>query len=476
MLLYLLRRLLWSVLTILGVMVLTFLLFRVIAGDIAAANLGERATARQRADWLHRHGYDKPWLLNLHSRLLLIDRTSTPGGSELQEPFMVRQPEGSEAANALALFAPERGEVRGPSGEPVTRDALIGRAVYRLAPETPLAKLTDGEDLVKGPEDDQRAPAAAPSTRAATQPEPAAEPAVPQPILLLLLADGTKLQVDLAGVETAGDLLERINELPDNGGKVEATFTHWRPAGLFDSQFFHHLWTSATFDAKSLRDNRKLTAIIAEHAPKSLALTVPALALGWVLSLATACVVAYYRGSLIDRAGVFLSVLGMCVPFLAFMIFGQWLMFAIAPQHAYGLSSRANIYVPVAIMVVAGLGGQVRFYRTVILDETNRDYVRTARAKGVPLPTVLFKHILKNCMLPILTNLITAIPFLMMGSLLVESYFGIPGLGDLMLSSIADRNEPILSGMVFLLTLIYTLGVLVTDVSYGLFDPRIRLR
>lgn len=478
---YVLRRLLWSVLTILGVMVLTFLLFRVIAGDIAAANLGVRATARQRADWLHRHGYDKPLLVNLHSRLLLIDQTSTPAPSPgedkeegqdpgaasetLERPFMARQAEGSNAADALALFAPQRREVRGPGGEPVARSALIGRHVFRLVRDTPIEALTNGESLT------------VPPTRAApAETQPAPPPPEPEAVLLLLLADGTDLRVDLSGAATAGDVIERINKSPANDGKVLATLTHWGPADLFDSQFFHHLWTSATFQARSLQDNRKLTDIIAEHAPKSLALTVPALALGWVLSLAVSCVVAYYRGSLIDRAGVFLSVLGMCVPFLAFMIFGQWLMFEVAPRHAYGIFHRVNVYVPVAIMVVAGLGGQVRFYRTVILDETNRDYVRTARAKGVPLPTVLFKHILKNCMLPILTNLITAIPFLMMGSLLLETYFGIPGLGDLMLSSISSRNEPILSGMVFLTTLIYTLGVLVTDISYGLFDPRIRLR
>ena len=158
------------------------------------------------------------------------------------------------------------------------------------------------------------------------------------------------------------------------------------------------------------------------------------------------------------------------------MIYGQWLMFLVAPSHAYGVFYRANVYVPIIITAVAGLGGSVRFYRTIILDEINRDYVRTARAKGAPLSSVLFKHVLKNCMLPILTNLILAIPFLMMGNLLAESYFGIPGLGDLMLTSINGRDEPILSGLVFLASLIYTVGLLLTDMSYAIFDPRIRLK
>ena len=165
----------------------------------------------------------------------------------------------------------------------------------------------------------------------------------------------------------------------------------------------------------------------------------------------------------------------MCVPFLAFMIYGQWLMFLIAPKHAYGIFYRANIFLPIAIMVVAGLGGTVCFYRTIILDETNRDYVRTARAKGLPLTTVLFKHVLRNCMLPILTSMILSIPFLVMGSLLVETYFGIPGLGDLLLSSITSRNEPIMSGLVYLTALVLCIGMLVTDLTYAIFDPRIKL-
>jgi peptide/nickel transport system permease protein len=130
----------------------------------------------------------------------------------------------------------------------------------------------------------------------------------------------------------------------------------------------------------------------------------------------------------------------------------------------------------VIIAVVAGLGANVRFYRTVILDEVNRDYVRTAMAKGVPMPTVMFRHVLKNCMLPILTNLVLAIPFLILGSLLLERFFGIPGLGGLMLSSIMDRDVPIVTGLTFLTAVIYTAGLLVTDILYAVFDPRIRLQ
>ncbi|MBS3821303.1 MAG: ABC transporter permease [Phycisphaerae bacterium] len=240
--------------------------------------------------------------------------------------------------------------------------------------------------------------------------------------------------------------------------------------------FVRHLVDSVTFRSESFVSGDTLLEIIAKKARYSLAITVPALALGFISAMIVSCLVAYYRGTWIDNAGVFLSVLGMCIPVLAYMIIGQYVVFAVAPGWAYGLMNRENIYVPVIIATIAGLGGAVRFYRTVILNEINQDYVRTARAKGVPLPTVLFRHVLKNCMLPILTNLVLSIPFLILGSLLLERFFGVPGLGELMVSSISQRDVPIINGLTFLTALIYTLGLLLTDVLYAVFDPRIRLQ
>ncbi len=434
------HRLLQSVLTILGVMIFTFLLFRVIAGDIAAAHLGAKATEQNKAAWRHAHGYDRPMVVNLHRRIRLSDRTQGDG------KLLVLDVNESLAADRLALL---------PADDPkLARSVRLGRYIRGLDAETPIEKLTNNTLLA-----DEGMGA---KVRLAT-------------------ADGSSFTVDLGGVKTCGELIERINLHPDNRAAgsqallVEVDIADWTFAGLLDTQFTDHLINAAAFRSRSLKDNQKLSQIIAERAPKSLALTVPAMALGWLSGMVVSCFVAYYRGRLIDRIGVLVSVMGMCVPFLAFMIYGQWLMFKIAPSHAFGLANRANIYVPVTIMVLAGLGASVRFYRTVILDEVNRDYVRTAKAKGVPLPTILFKHVLKNCMLPILTNLIMSIPFLIMGSLLVESYFGIPGLGDLLLTSINGRDEPIMSGLVFLLAMVYTIGVLVTDLSYAIFDPRIRL-
>lgn len=460
---YVLRRLWQAVLTIIGVMIITFLLFRVVAGDISADWVGARATRQMRADWNHRHGYDKPMLLNIHGRLLLTDTTQGDG------VFAARDAQGSNAANALALVQAVSGA--GDEGQSQSRSAVLeGRWVAMLDRDTPLSKLTGAEPMLKraaeGGARQDRPEAAGPTTA----------PVAVRPALDIQTASGVRFSVDLAGVRTAGDVIDRVNQAAGNEGRVVASVSPRRKLQVFDSQFFHHFWASLTFASRSLRDNKPLTTIIAERASESLAITVPAMAMGWMVALTLASVVAYYRGTAIDKVGVFLSVLGMCVPLLAWVIYGQWFMFWLAPQHAYGTFYAVNVYVPIVIVVVAGLGGSVRFYRTILLDEVGRDYVRTARAKGVALPSILFKHVLKNCMLPILTNLITAIPFLIMGNLLLEQYFGIPGLGDLMITAIGTRDEPIINGLVFLTALIYTLGVLVTDLSYALFDPRVRLR
>ncbi len=443
---FFLRRLGQAALTIFGVMIIVFLLFRVVAGDIAAIYAGEKVSEQYKADWRHRHGYDLPLVLNLHQRLRI--ESKVPGTHLLRIEDAKRSR--SQPAGVLGLI---------PSDD--SESVYLGRYVFALSEETPLEKMTGALPMI-------------PKPRVGRKPD--------LPIMTITVSDKHSFKVDLSGCKTCGDVIRRINDHPDNridkSGRtlVKAEISEYSIKQIFKAQFWPYLWSSLTFQSESLEYKKKLTEIIAQRAPKSLALTIPTMAIGWFFAMVIACFVAYYRGTWLDKIGVFLSVLGMCIPFLAFMILGQWAMFKISPDHAYGLEYRANIYVPILIMVVASLGGSVRFYRTVILDETNRDYVRTARAKGVPLPGILFKHVLRNCMLPILTNLILAIPFLFMGNLLVESYFGIPGLGDLLLTSINNGDEPVMTGLVFLTALIYTIGLLITDLSYAMFDPRVRLR
>jgi len=144
--------------------------------------------------------------------------------------------------------------------------------------------------------------------------------------------------------------------------------------------------------------------------------------------------------------------------------------------YAPGVHSIRFLLLPVLIALLKGLGGDVRFYRTIMLEEVSRDYVRTARAKGLTERVILFKHVLKNAMIPILTRTVLQIPFLFMGSLLLERFFGIPGLGNMTIEAIESADFPVLSAMVYLGALLFALGNLATDISYTLVDPRVRLR
>ena len=144
--------------------------------------------------------------------------------------------------------------------------------------------------------------------------------------------------------------------------------------------------------------------------------------------------------------------------------------------YAGGADSLKFLVLPVAIGVVFGIGNSTRWYRTIFLEEINRDYVRTARAKGLSETRVLFRHVLRNGLIPILTGVVVAIPFLFMGSLLTESFFGIPGLGSYTIEAIQAQDFAVVRAIVFIGSVLYIVGLLLTDVSYTLADPRIRLQ
>jgi peptide/nickel transport system permease protein len=140
-----------------------------------------------------------------------------------------------------------------------------------------------------------------------------------------------------------------------------------------------------------------------------------------------------------------------------------------------GLSAIKFLILPVLIGVIGGIGSGTRWFRTIFLEEINKDYVRTARAKGLAERVVLFKHVLKNAMIPILTGVVVTIPLLFMGSLISESFFGIPGLGSYTIDAIRSQDFAIVRSMVFLGSVLYIIGLLLTDLSYTLVDPRVRL-
>jgi peptide/nickel transport system permease protein len=177
---------------------------------------------------------------------------------------------------------------------------------------------------------------------------------------------------------------------------------------------------------------------------------------------------------------VVLCVAMMSISSLFYIIGGQYLLsklWHLVPISGYagGVDAIKFVVLPVIIGVIGGIGSGSRWYRTLFLEEMGKDYVRTARAKGLSEPVVMFRHVLKNALIPILTGVVVVIPLLFMGSLIAESFFGIPGLGSYTIDAIQAQDFAVLRSMVFIGAVLYIVGLLLTDISYTLVDPRVRL-
>lgn len=211
----------------------------------------------------------------------------------------------------------------------------------------------------------------------------------------------------------------------------------------------------------------------------SLAVQVPAFAIGLAVYISFALLMAFFRATYVDFWGVVLCVLMMSVSTLFYIIGGQFVfgkLWSLVPISGYdgGFEAVKFLALPVLIGVIAGIGGSARWYRTIFLEEISKDYVRTARSKGLSELRVLFRHVLQNAMIPILTGVVVVIPLLFMGALITESFFGIPGLGSYTIDAISQQDFAIVRAMVFLGSVLYIIGLILTDISYTLVDPRVR--
>jgi len=245
--------------------------------------------------------------------------------------------------------------------------------------------------------------------------------------------------------------------------------------------FFQKCARLLAFDlGRSDVTGRDIASEIRRRMGPSLAIAVPTFVLGLAVNITTALIIAFCRGTYLDRWGTVLCVLLMSISSLFYIIggqfvFTQWLRLFPISGFDWGASMPKFVFLPALIGVVAGIGAGVRYYRTVVLEEMGRDYVRTARAKGLGEGAVLFRHVLKNAMIPILTSAVTAIPFLFMGSLIMESFFAIPGLGSMTITAIQAQDFAVVRSMVYISAILYITGLLMTDISYTLVDPRITL-
>jgi peptide/nickel transport system permease protein len=233
------------------------------------------------------------------------------------------------------------------------------------------------------------------------------------------------------------------------------------------------------FEFGKADDGRNIDDEIQRRIGPSLSITIPVFVVGLVTYIFFAMVAAFYRGTYIDGWGVVLAVFLMSVSILFYVIGAQWMLgkiLRLAPVSGYDTGAHALKFVvlPIIIGIIGGVGQGVRWYRTIFLEEIGQDYVRTARAKGLPESVVLFKHTLKNAMIPILTGVVVSIPFLFIGSLVLESFFAIPGMGSFMLEAIQRQDFAIVQAMVFLGAVMYVVGLILTDISYTFVDPRIK--
>jgi peptide/nickel transport system permease protein len=246
-----------------------------------------------------------------------------------------------------------------------------------------------------------------------------------------------------------------------------------------DTIFFSKSALMFAGDFGRAEDGRDIAREITSRMGPSLAIALPTFVIGLLVTVSFALMLTFFRASYLDFWGVVLCVAMMSISGLFYIIGGQFLiskMWKLVPISGYGggLDAWKFVILPVLIGVISGIGSSTRWYRTIFLEEISRDYVRTARAKGLSELAVLFRHVLRNAMIPILTGVVVVIPLLFMGSLLTESFFGIPGLGSYTIDAINAQDFAVVRAMVFIGSVLYIVGLILTDLYYTFVDPRIR--
>lgn len=283
----------------------------------------------------------------------------------------------------------------------------------------------------------------------------------------------------IGGQRTSQDAIEKWKA---DRGYDKPLFLNTEQSGLqkyTDTIFYQRSVPLLTMDFGASDAGRDIGREIKTRMWPSLALALPSFFLGLFASIVFSLTLVFFRATRLDFWGVVFCVLLLSISSLFYIIAGQWLfakVLRLVPYSGYagGLDAIKFLALPVLVAIISRLGPEARFYRSIFLEEIGKDYVRTARAKGLSETVVLFRHVLRNAMLPILTGTVSAIPLLFMGSLIAESFFGIPGLGSYTIDAINAQDFSIVRAMVFLGSTLYIVGLILADISYTLADPRVR--
>ena len=251
----------------------------------------------------------------------------------------------------------------------------------------------------------------------------------------------------------------------------------WTQLGIFLKQIVSFDW------GRSWATNESVANLFATRLPATLTVMVPILVLDTLLAIPVALLVAYLRGSLTDRTIMVATTIALSISFLVYVIVGQYLFaFQLGwfPVQGWTDSVATNLLVytplPVLLAVMVGLAPQTRLYRSFLLDELGQDYVRTARAKGLTEPRILLTHVMRNALIPILTNVAVSLPGIFVGSFLIEVFFSIPGLGREVLLAVNRSDYPVIQAVTIYLAVITMVVNLATDVLYKFVDPRVVLK
>ncbi len=264
---------------------------------------------------------------------------------------------------------------------------------------------------------------------------------------------------------------------------------HYVTLEIQDSLTWYEQFTQTIFFNKSLQmiffqygkseDGQSILSNLANRLWPSLSITVPAFILGLFINIMLGMLLALYHKSLMDEIIMLCMIISMSISILFYIIFLQfvfstWLNWFPISGFLFDFNVLRFVSLPIIIAIIGSLGGNVRFYKTIFLEEINKDYITTAKSKGLPPHRIWFVHLLKNAMLPILTSVVVQIPFLFMGSLVLESFFSIPGLGSYLIEAIYRQDFTIVQSMVSIGSFLYIIGLLLTDISYSIVDPRVK--